>query len=122
MATVGMGLHPAAFAFFDALRQYDVENAVGQMDDDATWGSPEGRFVGKEAIREHLSKWLSDPVARPSLTISDATANGPFVHYVVSVSGRMGRWPQNMRLDLLVVRGKVEQALWSPLAPASAAH
>lgn len=108
MATIGGSLYATAVhEFFDGLRSYDAERACAVLADDADLQSPwnQGVLQGKEAIQEFLASLLSDPVGRPSFTITNIRGDGHLVHLDVSMSRRFGSRPIPLRLSCLHLKG-----------------
>lgn len=101
MATIGRGIYAqAVHDFFDGVRSYDVERAVGTLADDADLQSPWGTVRGRDAIKEVLEALLAPSLERPSFTIRDIRGDGNVTTLEVSMSGRFGKaaTPQTWRL------------------------
>ncbi len=110
MATIGGSLYASAVhEFFDGLRSYDAERACAVLADDADFQSPwnAGTLQGKDAIQEVLDALVSDPVKRPSFTITDIRGDGHLVHLDVSMSGRFGNRPVPIRISCLHLKGLI---------------
>ena len=113
MATVGKGvLRQEGFAFFDALRSYNVDGAAALLTDDVEYQGPEGIIRGKEPVAAHFKSWLTDAKTRPSLTIKDVTGDGAQTHITMSVSGRFGNAPKQHAMSLLCLQGKIHHIVW----------
>lgn len=114
MATIGRELYATAVhEFFDGLRSYDVPRAMAVLADDADFVAPwtNGQLTGKEAIEASLTAHFSDPVTRPSMTISDISGDGSIVRLKVSVSGRFGESPKMVTFHCLHLKGLVHQVV-----------
>lgn len=122
MVTIGRGiLDGASHEFFDAVRSYDAKRAAAVLVDDADFTSPDsGRIVGKANIEAYLKTWLSDPVKRPTFTIIDVAGDGAVTRLKVSVSGRFGKAPQHMDLDLVCLKHRLHHVRLG--APPVAGH
>lgn len=117
MATIGRGILSASvFEFFEGLRTFDPERACRILAENAAFESPwnEGQLTGRDAILAFLKEWLEDPQRRPSFTIIDVEGDGNLVHLHLSVSGRFGRRPQQVRMSILDLQGTLHHVLVRP--------
>ncbi len=115
MATIGGDLYAEpVHVFFDALRSYDAATACSVLADDADLVSPwnDGTLTGKEEIEALLAGVLGNPKTRPSFTIDDIRGDGHIVRLDVSMSGRFGRAPQNVRISCLHLHDQIHQVIF----------
>jgi len=125
MVTVGRGLlQGAAFEFFEGLRTFDAKRAAAVLADNVQFQSPwSGPLASKAAVQAFLQQWLTDAVKRPSFTIRDVSGDGAVTRLELSVSGRFGKAPEHLGLNLLCLRGVVHQVAFVPSgAGAPVAH
>lgn len=116
MVTIGRGLHASAHEFFEGLRSYDPKRALAVVADDVDFDSPwSGKLHGKAALESFLKTWLGDAKTRPSLTISDVAGDGALTRLKVSVSGRFGKAPEPVWMNILRVQSKVHQVQIVPV-------
>ncbi len=114
MATIGGSLYAEpVHVFFDALRSYDAATACSVLAEDADLHSPwnEGTLTGKDEIEALLALVVGDPLTRPSFTIQDVRGDGHIVKLDVSMSGRFGRAPKNVRISCLHLHGKIHHVV-----------
>jgi ketosteroid isomerase-like protein len=113
MATIGGSvIARQAFQLFEGLRIFDAAAAVKDMADDVVFQSPwSGRLVGKAAVEAFLKDFLGDVHKRPSLTIIDVSGDGHLTRMKLSASGRFGRAPQHLDMQVLTLTGLVRQVL-----------
>ncbi len=112
MVTVGEGvLEEEAFAAFESLRTFDAEGVAQQLHEGCTLhgGWLEVPLEGREAIQAYLAELLGDPVKRPSFSLLDASGDGSVTRLALSVSGRFGKAPQKVRVDILSLKGAIHQ-------------